>query len=302
MLHHAFHFYVVYYIDMQPIMNATVLMSGAQFFADDSAINPYMDVSVPIDRMKAQAEHDSIRDALKGAGVTVIQVPPPADCQDGVYTANWALVKGDKAVMSRLPNARQAEEPYAAQILSEQSKIIVEVPDSLRFSGQGDALPCGNYLLSGSGYRTDVRSHDFIRQSLGYEVISLQTVPQLDGGGKPQINSFSGWPDSFFYDIDLAISVLKPDLIAWCPEAFMPESQEKIQALPLNKIEVSIEEAVQGYACNLVSTGKTVVMSDKAPNLKAAIEAHGLKTITPPITELLKGGGYIRCTTLTLSN
>jgi N-dimethylarginine dimethylaminohydrolase len=43
-------------------------------------------------------------------------------------------------------------------------------------------------------------------------------------------------------------------------------------------------------------------MSAHAPELQAAIESRGLRTITPQITELLKGGGYIRCTTLTLDN
>ena len=38
------------------------------------------------------------------------------------------------------------------------------------------------------------------------------------------------------------------------------------------------------------------------PGLRAAVEAEGLNTIAPEISELTKGGGYIRCTTLTLSN
>ena len=70
----------------------------------------------------------------------------------------------------------------------------------------------------------------------------------------------------------------------------------------MDKIEVSFEEATKGFACNLVSTGETVIMSAHAPALQAAIEAHGLKTLTSDISELAKGGGYIRCTTLTLDN
>ena len=102
--------------------------------------------------------------------------------------------------------------------------------------------------------------------------------------------------------IVVALSVLRDDLIAWCPAAFMPESQDRLRALPINKIEVSLEEAVQAFACNLVSTGETVIMSAQAPNFKAAVEAYGLKTITPIINELAKGGGYIRCISLTLDN
>jgi N-dimethylarginine dimethylaminohydrolase len=163
-------------------------------------------------------------------------------------------------------------------------------------------LPCGNYLLAGSQYRTDPRMHTFVADELGYDVITLETIPERDADGNPVINKLSGWPDSFFYDIDLAISVLRDDLIAWCPEAFTADSQAKIQALPLDKIEVSLAEATTGFACNLVSTGETAIMSAHAPELRANIEAHGLRTITPDVTELGKGGGYIRCTTLTLDN
>jgi N-dimethylarginine dimethylaminohydrolase len=277
-------------------------MSGVDYFDDQAAINPFMHADIAIDRKKAQAELESIRAALESAGVQVLQVAPPPHCQDGVYTANWALVRGDTAVMAVLPNARKNEEAYAERILHGQGKTIVKVPHGLRFSGQGDALPCGNYLLAGSHYRTDQAVHEFLSAQLGFEVISLRTVPARDSAGNPVTNSASGWPDSFFYDIDLAISVLRDDLIAWCPDAFEPSSQEKIRALPLRKIEVCLAEAMQGFACNLVSTGDTVVMSALAPELQAAIETEGITTITPPIAELTKGGGYIRCTTLSLSN
>lgn len=276
-------------------------MSDARNFDDTAAINPYMDQNVAVDREIAQSEHDAIRASLQAAGVAVRRVPSPAGCQDGVYTANWALVHGDIAIMSSLPDARKDEEPYAEKVLAALGKKIVHVPQDLRFSGQGDALQCGNYLLAGSGYRTDLEVHEFLGKTLGLEVISLQTIPQLDDNGQPVTNASSGWPDSFFYDIDLALAVLKPDLIAWCPDAFLPESQEKIRKLPLRKIEVSLEEATEAFACNLVSTGETVIMSARAPKFQSAVEAEGLQTICPSIEELAKGGGYIRCTTLTLT-
>jgi N-dimethylarginine dimethylaminohydrolase len=284
---------------MQTDMNQTVLMSGPAYF-NVMALNPYSDVTDQPDIEAATAEFQDIKAALEHAGIAVTQVPEPRGCQDAIFTANWALCRGDTAILSSLPAQRAAEEPYAEAILRKLGKRIVKPP--YRFSGQGDALPCGNLLFAGSGYRTDVRMHQFIADTLGYEVISLQTVPQLDTAGEPVVNTLTGWPDSFFYDIDLAISILAPDLIAWCPEAFTAESQVKLRDLPIEKIEVSAEEAIKHFACNLVSSGKTVIMSAEAPRLQAAIEAHGLKIITPTIKELAKGGGYIRCTTLTLDN
>lgn len=283
----------------QPI-NHTVLMSGADYF-DVVDLNAYSHGVTEVDRAQAMRDFAAIREAVQAAGIDIIKVEPPKGCQDGIFTANWGLCRGDTVILSSLPSARKGEEPYAEEVLSSLGKRVVRAP--YRFSGQGDALPCGNRVFMGSSYRTDPRMHRFVADTLGYEVISLTTLPELDASGRPVINQLSGWPDSFFYDIDLAVSILRPDLIAWCPEAFTPESQAAMRAVDIEKIEVSFDEATQGFACNLLSTGETVIMSGRAPRLRAAIEAHGLHVITPEVSDQLKkAGGYIRCTTLTLDN
>lgn len=294
---------------MQPQMNKTVLMSGADYFDDGHAINPFMGVSESIVRSQAIAEHAMLKQTLESLGITVVTTASPPHLQDGVYTANWALVRGDKAVLSSLPPSRRGEQRYAEEALKKLGKRVYTVPNDRKFSGQGDALPCGNYLFCGSGYRTDPEVHPYLSETLGYEVISLRTIPQLDKAGNPVTNPVSGWADSYFYDLDLALSVLRfpaaeqKGLIAWCPEAFMPESRDTLANFGgVEKIEVSFAEAKEAFACNLVSTGSTVVMSANAPELRAAIEAHGLQTITLSMPELAKGGGFIRCTTLTLDN
>lgn len=276
-------------------------MSNATYFDDSFAINAHMDDQVPVDTDRAMREHAEIKACFQKAGIEVVQVNAPENCQDGVYTANWGLVRGNKVVMSNLPNKRQAEEPYAENILCEEGKEVIKLPKEFRFSGQGDALPCGKYLFVGTSYRTSAEVHPLLARELGFEVIGVQTIPQLDDSRQPIINPVTGWPDSFFYDLDLAIAIINPTLIAWCPEAFLPESQERIRNLQdIEKIEVSLDEAMHGFACNLVSTGESVVMSDNAPILKAQLEARGLTVYTPHVTELSKGGGFIRCTSLSL--
>lgn len=290
-------------------INRTVLMSDALNFSAAQAINPYYFDS-HTNTGVAQAEHNSIQAALASAGVVVVKVPSPVDSQDGVYTANWALVRGDKAVPARLPNVRKAEEEYARRVLRSFGKELVEVPEGLRFSGQGDALACGDYLFCGKGYRSDEAAQKFAADTLGYTRVQLQTIPQLDEQGQPVINPISGWEDSFFYDIDLALSIIRhpsdtaPGLIAYCPDAFTPESRltlaEMTSAGLIEAITVSLEEAEEAFACNLVSTGETVIMGDGAPRLKGELEARGITVLTHHIQELSKGGGYIRCTTLTM--
>ena len=188
-------------------INTTVLMSDANHFTTEQPINPYYHED-PVDLSKAAAEHQHIHDLLVEADIDVITVDSPTDSQDGVYAANWALVRDKKAVLARLPDARKAEEDYAEQVLTNLGIEVARVPDGLKFSGQGDALACGNYLFCGSGYRSDVEAQTFAADFLGYEKIQLRTVPQLDEAGLPVTNASSGWADSFFYDIDLALSIL----------------------------------------------------------------------------------------------
>lgn len=282
-----------------PMINKKVLVSDANNFSIDQPINPHYSAPA-LDKEKAKQEHHNVVDLFKQAGIEVLQVPSPNTSQDGIYTANWALVREGQAILARLPNARSSEEAYAQRILINLGLDVHLVPDNLRFSGQGDSLPCGKYLIAGSGYRSDVEAQKFAADTFGLELVQLKTVAHKDADGKDIINHVTGWPDSFFYDIDLAVAIIRDDLIAYCPEALEPDSQEIMKSLDIEKIEVSLDEAMNGFGCNLVSTGQTVIMSPNAPNLKQELEARGLQVLTTEISELSKGGGFIRCISLTL--
>lgn len=291
-------------------INTTVLMSGADYFGDDQAINDLMDSKVPVDVVRAKQEHLSIKLALEDAGVTVKIVPPPPNCQDGVYTANWALVRNGKAVMSRLPNTRKPEEPYALEAIKQLGLEPLVLPENVkRFSGQGDALPCGDILFTQSPYRTTTDAHPYLKDWLGFkELVALKTKPaRWLGFGPARKNKITGWPDSPTYDIDLAIAVLKPPtdgqkgLIAYCPAAFKSSSRRFLKNYDkVDKITVSHKEALRAFALNLVSTGETVVMNSGAPDFEEALRQHGLRPVPLDLHELRKGGGSIRCSTLTL--
>ena len=282
------------------MINQKLLVSGADYFADTYEINPYYTQN-KIDINKAMAEHKLILDCFKEANIELIKVKPPKNCQDGVYTANWALIKDGTAVMSRLPEARKAEENYARKILEQQGIKTVLVPGKHLFSGQGDSLRCGKYLLGGCGYRSDPEAQQFAADTLGLELIQLHAKPQLNPDGSEHINPVTKHADSFWYDIDLAVSVIDNHTIAYCPDALDDQSNQKLQSLNLDTILVDYEECTKGFANNLVSTGKHVIMSNKAPKLQSALEKRGLICLTPDVTELKKGGGYIRCVSLWFS-
>jgi len=263
-------------------MNKALLVSDAAHFRVEYEINPYMHTDVQPDHTAAIVEHERIVAAHREAGRRIEYVPSAPECPDMVFTANAALLRGKRAVLGAPPPERKAELPYFQEWLINNDFEILEAP--YPFSGQGDALACGDLLLAGYGQRTDRRMHDVLAHELGYEIVPLQTVG-------PQ-----------WYDLDLAVGVVVPGrLLAYCPEALDRPSRQRLSGLGMELIEVSIEEATR-FALNLISDGTTVTMTSGAPRLAAALRERGLRVVELDTTELAKGGGGVRCTALTLDN
>lgn len=246
-------------------------------------------------------EHEAVVVAFKRAGIKIEQVDCPPHCQDGVFTANWGLTWNGRALLSRLPNLRQPEEPVADAAL--QGAGFETKRATRLFSGQGDAMIIGgNRVLMGDGFRTDARMAPEIKAWLGLEPIVVKAKPKrYFGFGWPVRNKVTGLWDSYFYDIDIAIAVLRPDLIAVCHDALTSDGRAAIAGLSdVEIIPVSESEAKYALGCNLVSTGATVIMVDEAPQLTEQIEKRGLKTIRLTNHELRKNGGGFRCISLSL--
>jgi N-dimethylarginine dimethylaminohydrolase len=202
-----------------------------------------------------------------------------------IYTANTALVRDGRAVLGEPPAQRKAEIPYMRDWLTGNGVEVFDAP--YPFSGQGDALACGDLLLAGYGQRTDPRMHPVLADLLGYT--RDQLVPLRTAG--PQ-----------WYDLDLAVAVIDSQKVAYHPPALHPAARRRLQGLSdrgIELIEVCPAEAAR-FALNLISDATTVTMTSGAPRLAADLRERGLHVVELATTELAKGGGGIRCTALTL--
>lgn len=262
-------------------MNSELLVSDASHFRVDYEINPYMDTAIQPDIQAALAEHQTIVAAHLAAGRKVEYLPSAPECPDMVFTANAAVIRGERAILGSPPPEREAEVPYFKAWLADRRFEVIQAPHA--FSGQGDALACGDLLLAAYGQRTDERMLKVLARELDYEVVPLRTV-------SPR-----------WYDLDLAVGVIAPDTLAYCPRALDARSLRTLRGLGVDLIEVSVEEAAR-FALNLVSDGTTVTMTRGAPLLAAALRDRGLEVVELDTTELAKGGGGVRCTALTLDN
>ena len=174
--------------------------------------------------------------------------------QDGVYTANWAIVRNGKALLARLPNKRKPERKIRQKSAVNLGLDVHELPDNIRaFSGQGDNLACDDVLFAHSPYRTSKNAHKVVKDLLGFkEVYSLNTKPERwFKFGPTKNNKITGWPDSPTYDLDLALAVIKPKvdnsppLIAYCPKVFKRRSRKILKDLKgFDKIIISKDEAL----------------------------------------------------------
>lgn len=313
-------------MDKTPLINRQVVMAKTTEQFSVVELNTYSHEYIQPDKNEAQRELDSIKETLADEGVKVHEYDVPKGCQDGIYVANEAVCFGSIAVAGRLPGPRQAEMlPFREYLHRELGKTVL-VPPWQRFSGQGDALRFGDILFVGHGYRSDKEIVDYLsdnyrepsrrrlqQHGVYNNVVSLQTIPLEDEYGNPKRNELSGWWDSPFYDIDLAIGVVRPPtkdepgILAWCPEALTLNSQLKIIELAqrhnFTLVEVSLAEAKDNLACNLVSTGHAVIMTDQAPELQAKLEKFdNLRVYPKKVSELKKGGGGPRCVTLEVTD
>jgi N-dimethylarginine dimethylaminohydrolase len=289
------------------LINQTILMSDAKHIGI-AGINAYEDLSHAPNKSVAGKQFLGIQTALRAAGITVEQVASPTGCQDGVYTANWAVTKNGRALLSRLPNARQAEEAYAETTLRDLGFETQRA--SSTFSGQGDVLLFNDHeAILGHGYRTHLTPSLLDSLSwLGVTPIIIRTKPRRFLGCLwRQRNRVSGLYDSYFYDIDLAVAVVAPNVLAVCLEALTHSSRRTILQLetrrhnPVTIIRVSLAEARYGFACNLVSTGNHVIMAEGAPLLAAELQRRGYAVTTVPNDQFKLTGGGVRCVSLTLN-
>ncbi|WP_205873701.1 dimethylargininase [Mycobacterium camsae] len=253
-------------------------MTPPTFFAVEYAINPWMDTGAAVDARLATAQWDRLRETYVRLGHRVDLVEPVAGLPDMVYAANGGFVAHGVAIVARFRFAERAGESraYADWMSSNGYR-----PVSTRHvnEGQGDLMLIGDMVLAGYGFRTDPRAHAEIAAALRMPVVSLELV------------------DPRFYHLDTALAVLDENTIAYYPPAFSESAQNQLRALFADAIVVGTPDAFL-FGLNVVSDGLHVVLPSAATGFANQLRAAGFEPIGVDLSELLKGGGSVKCCTL----
>jgi N-dimethylarginine dimethylaminohydrolase len=253
-------------------------MTAPTFFAVEYAINPWMDTSTTVDAHLAMNQWETLRQTYKELGHTVELVEPVAGLPDMVYAANGGLLVNGTAVVARFAYPQRAGESAAyAEWMTRHGFDPAETNHVNE--GQGDLLVVGPIILAGYGFRTDRRAHAEISAHVGMPVVGLELV------------------DPRFYHLDTALAVLDETTIAYYPPAFSDTARETLRARFPDAIEVAGADA-NVLGLNVVSDGRNVVMPAAAAGFAEQLRAAGFRPIGVDLSELLKGGGSVKCCTL----
>ena len=253
-------------------------MTPPTFFAVEYAINPWMDVGTPVDAHVALVQWEALRQTYLRLGHDVAVIEPLPGLPDMVYAANGGFIARDIALVARFRFAERAGESRA---YAEWMASLGYRPASTRHvnEGQGDLLMVGDVVLAGCGFRTDRRAHQEISAALGMPVVSLELV------------------DPRFYHLDTALAVLDDHTVAFYPPAFSAAAQDRLRALFPDAIVVGSADAYV-LGLNVVSDGVNVVLPAAATGFAPQLRASGFEPVGVDLSELLKGGGSVKCCTL----
>jgi N-dimethylarginine dimethylaminohydrolase len=253
-------------------------MTAPTFFAVEYAINPWMDPTTAVDTHVAMNQWETLRQTYKELGHTVELVEPVAGLPDMVYAANGGLLVNGKAVVARFAYPQRAGESDAyAEWMARRGFDPAETRHVNE--GQGDLLVVGSIVLAGYGFRTERQAHAEIAALVGMPVVSLELV------------------DPRFYHLDTALAVLDDTTIAYYPPAFSDEARAQLLELFPDAIEVASADAYV-LGLNAVSDGLNVVLPAAARGFAEQLRAAGFLPIGVDLSELLKGGGSVKCCTL----
>ncbi|ROS21542.1 N-dimethylarginine dimethylaminohydrolase [Rathayibacter sp. PhB127] len=261
-------------------VSKTVLMCRPEHFTVVYRINPWMDPQVPTDTALAVRQWQTLYDTYVELGFDVQLIEPEAGLPDMVYAANGGFVIDGIAYGASFTYPERQPEGPAYMDWFRGAGFDVRVPEEVN-EGEGDFLLVGERILAGTGFRSASDSHAEVARIFGREVVTLELV------------------NPSFYHLDTAIAVLDDANIAYLPSAFSEEGNRVLRELYPDAILVSEEDA-SVLGLNSFSDGLNVVIASRAAGFERQLRERGYHPIGVDLSELLLGGGGVKCCTLEL--
>jgi ornithine--oxo-acid transaminase len=246
------------------------------------AINPWMDVSVRVDRERAQRQWDALVATLREAGAEIELLEPLPALPDLVFTANLGLVDGTTFIPARMRHPERRPEPaHAERWFGEHGFEIRRLGDDVVQEGAGDALPFGPALVAGYRTRSSASAYVDLARLVEGRILPIELV------------------DERYYHVDIVFCPLDARTALVAPGALDADGARLLAELVPDPIMLTDDEA-RAFCANSVVVGRTVVMPACSARLWRELRARGFEPVAVDVSEFLKAGGGPRCLTLAL--
>jgi N-dimethylarginine dimethylaminohydrolase len=257
------------------------LMCRPTHFDVTYSINPWMDPGRPTSAEVGLGQWKRLHDVFVGLGHEVELIDPVPGLPDMVFAANGATVVDGKVLVARFRHPQRTDEARAyLEWFGRGDWSEVRQAEYVN-EGEGDFLFAGGEILAGTGFRSDPRAHDEVREFFGRPVVSLTLV------------------DPRWYHLDTALAVLGDGHVMYYPAAFSAQSRALLsERFPDALLAGEADAAVFGL--NALSDGRNVVLPRQAVGLATQLREHGYTPVGADLTEMLKAGGSVKCCTLEL--
>lgn len=256
------------------------LMCPPTHFEVTYSINPWMDPTKPVDLPLALAQWEDLQARYRSLGHTVELLDPRPGLPDMVFAANGATVVDGRVLGAKFAYPERTDEAAAhLDWFRRNGYPEVRVPEHVN-EGEGDFAVTSSWILAGRGFRSSPLAHHEAQEFFGRPVIGLELV------------------DPRYYHLDTALCVLdtEGDEIMYYPDAFSPGSRRVLARLFPDAL-LATERDAMALGLNAVSDGRHVLLPQAAVGLFAPLRDRGFEPLGMDLTELLKGGGSVKCCT-----
>ena len=227
-----------------------------------------------IDVALARVQHARYVDALRAAGLAVVELPPLDAHPDACFVEDCALVAGGTALITRSgAPSRVGEADSVAAVLARTHGVART--GALATIDGGDCLRVGKTWFVGRSGRTNAEGAQRVREvfgAFGFEVVEVPVHGHL------HLKCVASRID------DGAVLV----------------AEGAVDAELFRGLEVVAIPREESYAANAVVVNGTALVAEGHPSVRKALERRGLRIVELGLGEIAKADGSLTCLSILL--
>ncbi len=224
-----------------------------------------------VDVERAKVQHNQYCRTLRDLGLDLICLKPVEELPDSCFVEDTAVVRGSRALITRLGEpSRRGEETAIRETLDQYvTTRSIEAPGTLE---GGDVIHLPSRLIIGIGKRTNEEGVRQLSDFLGVETLTVA-------------------------DFDMVH--LKSHVTFVGRNTFL--STSSLENHPaLHASDVLVVPSDEDYAANTLTIGDTVLMSSRHRKTLALVREAGFDVITLDLSEFEKCDGALSCLSIIL--